>query len=58
MIEQSLKQIQLEEEKDKLNETDELDIDDLFETDITMTEADYFEELENAEVVKGEYEDE
>lgn len=52
LIEQSLKQIQLDEEKDKLNETDELDADDLFETDITMSESDYFDQLQNAEVLE------
>ena len=50
LIEQSMKMIQLEEEKDKLNETDELDADDLFETPIIMTEEDFFEDLNNAEV--------
>lgn len=57
MIEQSFKQIQLEEEKDKLNETDELSIDDLFDTNVTMTEQDFMDELTNAEVAEEEPED-
>lgn len=50
LIEQSMEQIKLEEEKDKLNETDEFDADDLFDTQIIMTEQDFFDELTNAEV--------
>lgn len=50
LIEQSMEQIKLEEEKDKLNETDELDADDLFDTQVIMTEEDFFNELNNAEV--------
>lgn len=54
LIEQSMKLIQLEQEKDKLNETDEPDADDLFNTQIVMSEADFFNDLTNSEA--GEFE--
>lgn len=51
LIEQALKQIQLDEEKDSLNnETDEISVEELFDTQIIRTEEDFFDDLENVEV--------
>lgn len=54
LIEQSMEMIKLEEEKDKLNETDELDAEDLFDSPIIRTEQDFFEDLNNLEVLEDE----
>lgn len=50
LIEQSMQAIALEQEKDNLEDTDELTIDNLFDEPITLTEEDFMEDMVNAEV--------
>lgn len=58
LIEQSLKTIELEREKDLLEETDELDMDDLFGDTSPLTEDDLLEDLFNTEVSDDDREEE